>query len=59
MSVTSLSRWSGGNRDLVIANMNKAKPIVEKEGAEAIRVGQICSADPPDCSRSCCTPGRV
>ena len=49
MSVTSLSRWSGGNRDLVIANMNKAKPIVEKEGAEAIRVG----------SRSCCTPGRV
>ena len=41
MSVTSLSRWSGGNRDLVIANVNKAKPIVEKEGAEAIRVGQI------------------
>ena len=47
MSVTSLSRWSGGNRDLVIANMNKAKPIVEKEGAEAIRVGQYVQLTRP------------
>jgi hypothetical protein len=40
MAVVSLSRWSGGNREKFIASAKKAKPILEKLGAE-VRVGQI------------------
>jgi hypothetical protein len=41
MSVTSLSRWNGGNRDTAVANVKKAKPVLEKLGAGSVRLGQI------------------
>lgn len=39
MAITVLSRWTG-NRDDVIRIAGKVKPIVEKHGAEYMRLGQ-------------------
>jgi len=41
MTVTSLARFAGGNREALIANCRRAKAIHEKAGAEYFRVGQI------------------
>jgi hypothetical protein len=40
MAVAVLSRWSGGDRERFTAAAKKAKPILEKIGAE-VRVGII------------------
>jgi hypothetical protein len=40
MAVTQLTRWTGGNRDAVVAAAKKAKPSIEKLGGE-FRLGQI------------------
>jgi hypothetical protein len=41
MSVTSLSRWSGGTLEQIAANVKTATAIQQKLGAETVRVGQI------------------
>ena len=41
MAVVSHTRWSGGNRDAIVAAAKKAKTIHEKAGAEFLRLGQI------------------
>jgi hypothetical protein len=40
MVVTQMTRWTGGNRDAVVAAAKKAKPHVEKAGGELL-LGQI------------------
>jgi hypothetical protein len=40
MAVAVLSRWSGGDREKFIAAAKRAKPMLEKLGAE-VRVGQL------------------
>jgi hypothetical protein len=40
MAVAVLSRWSGGDREKFTATAKKAKPILEKVGAE-VRAGII------------------
>jgi hypothetical protein len=42
MAVTSLTRFSGGNRDAFVATAKKAKTIFEQAGGE-FQVGQIYS----------------
>ena len=41
MAITVLTRFSGGNRDAMIALAKQAKPIVEQAGAEFFRLSQI------------------
>jgi hypothetical protein len=41
MSVTAYTRYSGGNRDTLIAIGKQAKPILEEAGAEMVRIGQL------------------
>ncbi len=43
MSITVLSRWSSASRDDVVRVAGKVRPIVEKHGAEYIRLGQAYS----------------
>ena len=41
MTITVFSRFSGSSRDAFVAVAKKAKPIIEKAGAEMVRMGQL------------------
>jgi hypothetical protein len=41
MSVTSVSRWSGGYSDAAVARVKNARSILTKLGAESVRLSQI------------------
>jgi len=41
MSISTFTRFSGGNREALLALAKQGKPILEKAGADLVRVAQI------------------
>jgi hypothetical protein len=41
MPITVFSRYSGSSRDAFVAVAKQAKPILEKAGADMVRLGQL------------------
>jgi hypothetical protein len=41
MSISTISRFSGGNRETLLALAKQGKPILEKAGADLVRMAQI------------------